>query len=166
MNKANLEQVLTDQLADLNKEQQPDRDLWPGIELALSREASNPSRVVVGNKMYLVAATVAMFGLIGWLSVNLQPVTLTGEDLVASLSQQHLEQKNTLLVSFQDQPALTRNWQQQLTELDDAANAIKAALENEPNNMALLKMLQSVHQHQINLIGRVHSPKWQQRSQI
>ena len=26
--------------------------------------------------------------------------------------------------------------------------------------MALLKMLQNVHQQQINLIERVHSPKW------
>jgi len=162
MIKTNFEQALAGQLADLNKEQQPDRDLWPGIELALSSEISEPSRSMVGRKMYLVAATVAMFALIGWLSVNQQTVSLTGDDLVASLSEQHLKQKNALLVSFQDQPALTQNWQNQLTELDDAADAIKTALENEPNNMALLKMLQSVHQQQINLIERVHSPKWSQ----
>jgi hypothetical protein len=162
MSKTNFEQVLVDQLADLNKEQQPDRDLWPGIELALSSETSNSSPVVTGKKRYLVAATVAMFGLIGWLSVNQQPVSLTGDDLVASLSEQHLVQKNALLIRFQDQPALTENWQDQLTELDDAADAIKMALGNEPNNMALLKMLQSVHQQQINLIERVHSPKWSQ----
>ncbi|MFT6992349.1 MAG: hypothetical protein ACJASL_004349 [Paraglaciecola sp.] len=166
MSKTHFEQALAEQLADVNKEQPPERDLWPGIELALSSEALDSSHVVVGKKMYLVAATVAMFGLIGWLSVNQQSVSLTGDDLVASLTEQHLEQKNALLVSFQDQPALTQNWQDQLTELDDAANAIKTALQNEPNNMALLKMLQSVHQQQINLIERVHSPKWQQRSQI
>ena len=166
MNKTNFEQALADQLANLNKEQQPKRDLWPGIELALSSEASELPRVDLGKKMYLVAATVAMFGLIGWLSVNLQAVSLTGDDLVASLSAQHLQQKNALLVRFQDQPALTQNWKNQLRELDDAADAIKTALENEPNNMALLKMLQSVHQQQINLIERVHSPKWQQLTQI
>ncbi|WP_339723127.1 hypothetical protein [uncultured Paraglaciecola sp.] len=162
MSKTNFEKALADQLADLDKNKQPDRDLWPGIELALTSDTSEPSRAVVGKKMYLVAATVAMFGLIGWLSLNQQAVSLTGDDLVASLSQQHLKQKNALLVRFQDQPALTQNWQSQLTELDDAAVAIKAALENEPNNMALLKMLQSVHQQQINLIERVHSPKWSQ----
>jgi len=166
MSKPNFEQALAEQLADVNKEQQPDRDLWPGIELALSSETPNLSPPVARTKMYLIAATVAMFALIGWLSVNQQPVSLTGDDLVASLSEQHLKQKNALLVSFQDQPALTQNWQQQLSELDDAADAIKMALENEPNNMALLKMLQSVHQQQINLIERVHSPKWQQWSQI
>jgi hypothetical protein len=161
MSKANFEQALAAQLADLNRGQQPDKDLWPGIELALSSEYSEPSHVV-DKKMYLVAATIAIFGLIGWLSVNQQPVSLTGDDLVTSLSKQHLEQKNALLVRFQNQPALTQNWQDQLAELDAAADAIKTALENEPNNMALLKMLQSVHQQQINLIERVHSPKWQQ----
>lgn len=166
MSNANFDKALAEQLADLEKNQQPDRDLWPGIELALSSDASESSRVVVGKKMYLVAATVAVFGLIGWLSVNQQQVSLTGNELVASLSAQHQEQKNALLVRFQDQPALTQNWQTQLTELDAAAEAIKMALENEPNNMALLKMLQSVHQQQINLIERVHSPKWQQMSQI
>lgn len=163
MSKTNFEKALGDQLADLDKDQQPDRDLWPGIELALSSDtASEPSTVMPGKKMYLVAATVAMFALIGWLSVNQQAVSLTGEDLVASLSEQHLQQKNALLVRFQDQPALTQNWETQLSELDDAADAIKKALDNEPNNMALLKMLQSVHQQQINLIERVHSPKWSQ----
>jgi hypothetical protein len=161
MSKANFEQALAAQLADLNRGQQPDKDLWPGIELALSSEYSEPS-YVVGKKMYLVAATIAIFGLIGWLSVNQQPVSLTGDDLVTSLSKQHLEQPKALLVRFQNQPALTQNWQDQLAELDAAADAIKTALENEPNNMALLKMLQSVHQQQINLIERVHSPKWQQ----
>jgi hypothetical protein len=60
------------------------------------------------------------------------------------------------LIRFQDQPALTQNWQDQLTELDDAAVAIKMALRNESNNMALLKTLRYVHQQQINLIERVH----------
>ena len=166
MSKTIFEQSLTEQLAEVNKEPQPDRDLWAGIELALSSDMSDSSHAVVGKKMYLVAAMFAMFGLIGWLAINQMPVSLTGDDLVTSLSEQHLEQKNALLVRFQDQPSLTQNWQDQLTELDAAADAIKMALENEPNNMALLKMLQSVHQQQINLIERVHSPKWQQMSHI
>jgi hypothetical protein len=160
MNKTNFEIALVSQLAELNKVQQPDRDLWPGIELALLCEYSEPLMVVSGKKMYAIAATVAIFGLIGWLSVNQYPVSLTGDELVASLSAQHLDQKNALLIRFQDQPALTQNWQDQLTELDDAAVAIKMALRNESNNMALLKMLRHVHQQQINLIERVHSSKW------
>lgn len=166
MNSNDFEQELANQLVDINRNKQPSRDLWPGIELALSSEVLDSSGSLVGKKMYLVAATVAMFGLIAWLSVNQHPVSLTGDDLVASLSEQHQQQKHALLVRFQGQPALTQNWQGQLTELDDAADAIKTALKNDPNNMALLKMLQNVHQQQINLIERVHSPKWQQMSQI
>jgi aromatic ring-cleaving dioxygenase len=90
MNKTNFEQALADQLADVNKGKQPERDLWLGIELALSSEASEPPRVTLGKRMYFVAATVATFGLIGWLSVNQQSVSLTGDDLVASLSAQHI----------------------------------------------------------------------------
>ena len=93
MHKTNFEQALVNQLAEIDNNQQPDRDLWPGIELALSSEAVESPRAMVGNKMHLIAATVAMFGLIGWLSVNQQSVLLTGDDLVALLSEQHLEQK-------------------------------------------------------------------------
>jgi hypothetical protein len=163
MNSPNFEQDLAEQLATVNKHKQPDRDLWAGIELAISKDdAMLQEPKPKGAKLYLLAATVALFGLVGWLSVNQQSVSLTGDDLVAALSDQHQQQKNSLLVRFQDQPALTRNWQDQLTELDEAAGAIKTALENEPNNMALLKMLQKVHQQQISLIERVHSPKWSQ----
>ena len=63
-------------------------------------------------------------------------------------------------MSLQGQATLTENWQQQLEELDEAAIAIKKALENEPNNVALLKMLKKVHQQQIMLIERVHAPAW------
>jgi hypothetical protein len=164
MNKGNFEQALQQQLADMQKDKQPDRDLWAGIELAVTQEDINtPStQSVQGAKWYLVAATIAIFGLIGWLSLGQQPVSLTGDELVAALSQQHQQQKNALLVRFQDQTALTQNWQKQVTELDEAAEAIKKALQNEPNNMALLKMLQNVYQQQIGLIERVHSPKWSQ----
>ena len=78
------------------------------------------------------------------------------------LSSQHQTQRDQLLVSLEGQPALTENWQEQLQELDDAAAAIKAALAQDPNNAALLKMLQNVYQQQISLIERVHSPKWRQ----
>ncbi len=64
-------------------------------------------------------------------------------------------------MQYQNQPALTDNWQQQLTELEDAERAIKQALENEPENPALLKMLAQVYQQQLDLINKVHAPKWQ-----
>lgn len=162
MSNNSFEHDLVNQVAELQKEKQPERDLWQGIELALANDSKELIAPAKTKNLYLIAATVAMFGLIGWLSLNQQSVNLTGSELVASLSQQHLAQKNALLVSFQQHTPLTENWQQQLADLDEAASAIKSALENQPNNMALLKMLQHVHQQQISLIERVHTPKWSQ----
>jgi hypothetical protein len=167
MNSREFDADLQQHLSVLTREKQPERDLWQGIELALTNDTvanqleDQPGNVG-GKKLHLLAAAFAIFGLIGWLSFGLQTNVLSGSDLVASLTEQHQQQKGALLVEFRDQPALTENWQDQLNELDEAAEAIKLALENEPNNMALLKMLQTVHQQQINLIERVHSPKWSQ----
>ncbi|MGJ8681269.1 hypothetical protein [Paraglaciecola sp.] len=163
MNNDSFDNDLAIQVAELNKEKQPERDLWQGIDLALANEEADfGSQTKTNRNKYLIAASVAMFGLLGGLSIYQQQVNLTGSDLVASLSQQHLQQKNELLVSYKEQTPLTENWQQQLKDLDLAADAIKTALENDPNNMPLLKMLQNVHQQQISLIERVHAPKWSQ----
>jgi hypothetical protein len=167
MSKQNFEAELQQGLSALGKDKLPERDLWQGIELALAREET-PNQLndaaprVQGGKLYAVAAAFAVFGLLGWTLFNQSSQMLVGDELVVALSEQHQQQKSALLVKFQDQPALTQNWQEQLEELDEAAGAVKLALENEPNNMALLKMLQTVHQQQINLIERVHSPKWSQ----
>ena len=176
MSKQDFEQDLATQIAQLDKSVQPERDLWQGIELSLAKEQASASQAdshrESGNrgpvKYWLAAAaSFAFVGVLTWNVIN-QPVSqgapehLVSEDLVQALSQQHEQQKQSLLVQFQDQPALTKNWQQQLDELDEAAAAIKAALEQDPNNVALLKMLQNVHQQQIDLIETVHSPKWQQ----
>ena len=75
---------------------------------------------------------------------------------------QQQQQVSSLLASYQSTPALTEDWQQQLKELDDAADAIKTALKEDPDNSALIKMLHHVYQQQIALIERVHAPKWQQ----
>lgn len=169
MSKQNFDTALKQKLDELDKSKMPERDLWQGIELALANEPA-PNHIpqeepkkAVGARVFAIAATFAFIGLFSWFSMN-QPEqgVIGGEALVAALSDQHEEQKDALLVKFRDQPALTQNWEQQLDELDDAAAAIKSALKEEPNNIALLKMLQNVHQQQIDLIERVHAPKWQQ----
>ncbi|MDO6694855.1 hypothetical protein Q4574_16275 [Aliiglaciecola sp. 3_MG-2023] len=167
MNNTNFEKDLRAQINALSNEKQPERDLWAGIEVALTEETGANQQITKTSsesrfKMIAIAASFALVCVLSWYS--LQPATgqITGQDLVAALSSQHEAQKDALLVKFQDQPALTENWQKQLSELDEAADAIKAALKQDPNNIALLKMLQNVHQQQIDLIERVHSPKWRQ----
>lgn len=169
MSNQNFEAMLKHQLDDLQKEVKPQRDLWQGIELALANEpvpneveAEQPKKVNA-TRLFAVAATFAFVGMFSWFSFNQADSHIAaGQELVAALSSQHQEQKEALLVQFKGQPALTMNWEQQLDELDDAAQAIKSALKEDPDNIALLKMLQSVHQQQIDLIETVHAPKWQQ----
>lgn len=167
MNKSNFEADLRTQIDSLDKSKQPERDLWAGIEIALADEDSpnEISQQEMRNdkpKFYAIAASVAFVGSLTWFGMQESSTRIGGDELIAALSTQHEAQKDALLVKFQDQPALTQNWQKQLEELDEAAVAIKAALKEDPNNLALLKMLQNVHQQQIDLIERVHSPKWRQ----
>lgn len=168
MSKQNFDAALKQKLGELDKSKMPERDLWQGIELALANapapnqmEPEKP-QIVSGARMFAVAATFAFIGLFSWFGMNQPAPGVGGQELVAALSDQHQEQKDALLVKFKDQQALTENWQQQLQELDDAAIAIKAALKEDQDNIALLKMLQNVHQQQIELIERVHAPKWRQ----
>lgn len=168
MNKQNFDADLKQHLNNIEKTKLPERDLWAGIEHSLNDELT-PNQLKDSEekrdakpKLYGIAAALAFVGLFSWYGFEQQQDMVTGQQLVAALSSQHAQQKDALLVKFKDQPALTQNWQQQLDELDAAAVAIKKALEQEQNNVALLKMLQNVHQQQIELIERVHSPKWQQ----
>ena len=85
-----------------------------------------------------------------------------GYALIDAMSMQQQQQVNSLLASYESTAALTEDWQEQLKELDDAADVIKAALKDDPDNSALIKMLHHVYQQQIALIERVHAPKWQQ----
>lgn len=170
---SNSEQKLQQALTQLPREKIPERDLWQGIELGIERQemtgGSEPESVKSGFKPISLAASFFIVAVAGWLVTQQLSTTPIGNDaplnaqqLADALSTQHESQRDDLLVSLQDQPALTEDWQQQLTELDEAANAIKAALAQDPNNTALLKMLQNVYQQQISLIERVHSPKWRQ----
>lgn len=169
MSKDNFDTALAEKIEGLDKQVQPQRDLWSGIELAIGQQDYAPNHTrnaVVVHKshkgLYAVAASILLVGVLSWNTFSPQQSSPSSLELVEVLSDQHQDQKNALLVRFKDQPAVTENWQDQLTELDEAARAIKAALAQEPNNIALLKMLQNVHQQQIELIERVHSPRWRQ----
>lgn len=153
------EQKLRQWLRELPDECQPERDLWPGIEHALnSRQRASTS----GARYAALAASVLLAAMLGWLSLYQWQESDQEPQLAALLTDQHRQQKNHLLAVYQDHLSLTDNWQQQLEELDQAASAIRQALEDDPRNMALLKMLRQVHQQQIDLIERVHAPGWQQ----
>ena len=141
-------------------EKQPERDLWKGIEQAIEKTPIHSDSIFNKPRPLLaIAASLIVVTFVGWMSFE-SGKALQGENLVASLSEQHNAQKQSLLIRFKDQPAMTDNWQQQIDELDEAAIAIKKALSEEPNNLALLKMLKNVYEQQMMIIERVHEPRW------
>jgi hypothetical protein len=168
MNNEQFEQQLLNDIKSLPQECQPERDLWSGIEVAISlnnKKASSNGVVVAFDKQpvwYAMAASFFVMATFAWFNWSGSRLVEVNEAFIAQMALEHEQQKSALLVRFEDQPALTENWQQQLKELDEAASAVKKVLLQEPNNIALLKMLQHVHQQQIDLIETVHSSKWTQ----
>ncbi len=156
MNKSDFEQFLTQSLNDTKHELTPEKDLWPGVERALAKsEAAKPVKNGWNKLAAIAACTVAAL-----LTAQLFIKTPQTNSVVA-MSDFFAKQKQSLLVQYEGSPAVTDNWQQQLSELEEAESAIKQALENEPNNSALLSMLAQVYQQQLDLINKVHAPKWQ-----
>jgi uncharacterized protein YhaN len=159
---------IDEQIAKLNKTSMPNRDLWPGIEYGIANEQLSQSQQHAHKRkrtsakpLLAIAASIFVAMVIGFFSFEHGRLE-SGQALIVQMSSQHSAQKEALLTSLAGQPTTTQNWQQQLNELDEAAVAIKKALENEPNNAALLKMLQRIYEQQITLIERVHAPAWQQ----
>ena len=161
MKETQFEHMLEEKLDALLHEIQPQRDLWPGIDLALENQTQDVNRTVpwIG-----IAASIAIFGLVGLLSLNTATIpdvkSIEISHLISRMSEQHESQKQFLLANYEQQPALIDNWREQLQELDSAAAVIRTALEEGPSDANLIKLLQQVYQQQIKLIQSVHQPRW------
>lgn len=163
------EQKLQAKIEALPETRTPEKPLWKGIERVITAEevAMSEATAKEPTKLHWVAmaASVVLVSVL-WVFVPsvLEPQAgkLEGYALVESLSRQQSEQITGLLASYESSEAVTQNWQQQLAELEDAAQAIKLVLKEDPSNPALLQMLQQVYNQQIALIEQVHAPKWQQ----
>ncbi|MBT1449962.1 hypothetical protein KJ365_03640 [Glaciecola sp. XM2] len=157
-------QDLQSKIDALARGKAPQRDLWRGIEQAIVNEQDNAvretSKGAWRRSSLAIAASFLAIALLAYGSFY------TGQQtqsmlLVEQLSEQHSIQKQGLLVSFKDMPSSTNNWQQQLEDLAQAEAAIKKALEDAPNNPALIGMLKHVYQQELAIIERVHAPAWQ-----
>lgn len=156
MNKPDFDTFVSQSIAEAS-EIAPDKDLWPGIERAIDGEVTNAKNASYWPKVTGIAACF-MAGLVAWQVVVKQP----HHDTMASMSHFFEQQKHVLLVKYDAQPAIVNDWQVQLQELENAEQAVKLALKNDPENAALLKMLAQVYQQQLDLINKVHEPRWQQ----
>ena len=156
MSKLNFDDYLSESLNTLDKEITPQKDLWSGIERAIANNKPTKKNVVTWPKLTAIAAcTLATLT-----AVNIFFIAPEPQPLVA-ISDYFSAKKNSLLVEYENKEALTTNWQAQLQELEEAEQAIKQVLEKEPQNQALLTMLAQIYQQQLDLINKVHAPRWQ-----
>ncbi|MED5521261.1 MAG: hypothetical protein VX459_05915 [Pseudomonadota bacterium] len=163
---SNFDDELAQHISGISKEKQPERDLWRGIELGITSQQGDASSSTVTSKQWMAIAASVCLVTVLWFAApfafKADESRSDGYALIDAMSMQQQQQVNSLLASYESTTALTEDWQEQLKELDDAADVIKAALKDDPDNSALIKMLHHVYQQQIALIERVHAPKWQQ----
>jgi hypothetical protein len=166
----NVDHVITQKLSDLPIEIAPDRDLWTGIERAISHKKQQPDHDKTENHFVPMAwaASVLVAVLVAWLSfaplilsptqnelVQQQP---SSDALVDYMDKSFTQQKKTMLVSF-GQPNLTQlpqAMQDELTKLANARKSITKALINDKNNVDLLNLLDFTQQQELKLLEQLY----------
>lgn len=140
---------------------QPQRDLWPEIEARLAdRQAPAWSRLAVAAS--LVAALLLGWQLERWLPAD----SLARSQLafVDILYRQHLSTRQQVLQQYQQvdarDPQMLLPTKTALEEVRQAQELLHQALQQEPKNAELIKMLQWLQQRELELIRKQHQPRW------
>jgi hypothetical protein len=155
---------LDDLIGNLDQDITPSRDLWSGIEQAVTQipQEAEFDRVesTIGKTQWMkVAAMFAPVALVSgiWFGQTggsepqyvepnwLKPVSASFE-----------LQKKQLLQRVSDSTVISPNWRTSLSELESAEKALKKALTHQPEDPALMKMLTQIHQQQLDLINKTH----------
>jgi negative regulator of sigma E activity len=180
---ADSEKVLMESIATLPKEMVPERDLWTGIEHAIStkkqqpqcQEAAQEQVKPAFNNVHKLrfppmawAASVTLAVLISWqiLTPLLQNTVVEqiaqqptiSDDLVNFMEQNFHKQKQTMLVSF-GQPnlaTLSTEMQNELAKLADARKMISKALLTDKSNVDLLNLLDFTQQQELKLLEQLY----------
>lgn len=158
MSKRNFDDYLNESLNTLEKSIKPQKDLWTGVARAIVNinQPTQQRYIKMWPKLAAIAAsTVAVI-----IALNMF-VIIPKQQPIIVMSDYFTQQKHSLLVQYENQYAFTDDWQMQLQQLENAEQAIIQALKNEPKNQALLSMLTQIHNQQLDLINKVHAPRWQ-----
>jgi len=164
-----IDQMLADE-RQFPENMDPPRDLWPGIEQAISRHQQKSSKGLSVNYKIALSSAASIF--VAVLAIQLFNPSQSGlpqtpsdqgqsNSGINALVKTFEHEKQQMLVLFKDQPAAINDWQPQLLELEAAATSLRQALNNDPNNAVLIRMLGNTYQQQLDLINRVHAPQWQ-----
>ena len=145
-------------VAQLPRQQLPQRDLWPGIEHALL-EGSPPHAwkqyAALAAALLLILFTSLQYG-------RVQPAPVVAgidQELLATIQSEHQQNKQALLVQYDAAQPLYQAWETQMQQLEQAEQVIYNALREEPSNLELLKMLRQIQQRQLDLIDSVFAPR-------
>ena len=161
MNDQNYDKLLDTSLSKLNKELEPPKDLWIGIDRAI--ELNQSSDRSFKRSVFQTAAVILIVLSSVWLfttgiylnNENRSEVNLTM--LVEDMNNGFVVQKNNMLSFYEGKDSLTSNWQDQLQELEVARVSITEALKETPDNDYMIQILQNIQQQQLNLIQSVHT---------
>ncbi|MES1195763.1 MAG: hypothetical protein ABUL58_02345 [Steroidobacter sp.] len=144
------------QLSQLQKDRAPERDLWPGIEMAVMAKKHRQTPW-----MAIAASVIACVLGGGILLEKYHDADGQGMKIAEQLDVQHRQDIAALKIAFRNVKPLTTNLDQQLHDMDQAADTIKKALRNDPENVTLLKMLSDVYQKEVDLLKTVHESNLQ-----
>lgn len=168
------DEPIAEQLAKLNWEREPERDLWPDIAAKLRPQDSDRSPRHQPNwPPFAVAASVAVatVSLLFFSFVVMTPRDLANGDNAMTLYQQaHLglieEQHQMVRAQFVAllqhdgrslNPEFINEIQQVMNTIDSASTEIIAAMKTQPNNPDYSSMLVDTYQHELQLLNRVKS---------
>lgn len=175
MNDKEFETWLGQELAELPKQLSPERDLWPGLEHALAN-AEGSNRLSAKERkesrwLFRFAASVVLVGMLGLFIYQFPGINPGAQDdnqngfsyadIVSLLQTEHEQNKQALLVEYQDQQVLLPDWQEQMRQLEEAEAVIYNALKQDSSNLELLKILRRVQTQQLNLIDSVYGFNFQ-----
>ena len=142
-------------VSKLQKDRLPHRDLWTGIEMALlsGKRRRTPWLAIAASLLVCVIA-------VGWWfrSHRADRPAVAHVSYADELAVQHRKTMTALQAAYRNTPALTTNWNDQLNGMERAADSVRKALRDDPDNIALLKMLNDVYQQEVDLLRKVHEP--------
>lgn len=167
MSKVNIsEQALDQQVAQLPLEVLPQRDLWTGVERAITRYEQKATLNTSNHKIIPLAwaASFLVVVLLTWGVVSPPKEHISSPLTLASIMESNFEQNIMLILTSYDQAqnkVLPIAMQKQFNELSSARAAINRALEQDPTNNDLLNLLKWTHRQELALMQQVYSPQWQ-----
>jgi len=149
------DRLLQGKISKLKKDHLLQRDLWTGIEMALlnGNRRRVPWLAVAASLLVVVSAVGVWFR-----AHHVGTSAPSYANYAERLDEQHRNTIAALKAAYRNTPALTTDWNDQLNVMERAADSVRKALRDDPDNIALLRMLNEVYQQEIDLLRKVHQP--------